>query len=225
MRFEVGALRGVLGAPNGELQPTAAGLEDLRDELGAFGKALAQIDAARNAELGGGHEPATVATPIPPEPRPTDHLPRLAALRAQQIERLVAYRAAGEYSSDAAGIPIGVFRDAAGRHCPMAHLIHLSGRDDLVDETARTNNTLQLADVHDGPLLAWMLDSGLTQEEIVMVQGVMEPGFSFGNEQVFLDERALIAHLREEVGKRLDTVIATLRIQTSQSLDVAVARR
>jgi hypothetical protein len=169
-------------------------------------------------------EPAPVATPVPPEPRPTDHLPRLAALRAQQIERLVAYRAAGEYSSDAAGYPIGVFRDAAGRHCPMAHLIHLSGRDDLVDETVRTDNRLQLADVHDGPLLAWMLDSGLTQEEIVMVQGVMEPGLGW-NGEVILDERALIAQLRDEVGKRLDAVIATLRAQTAQSLEVAVARR
>lgn len=166
-------------------------------------------------------EPAAIAVP-----EVVDQRGLLAALRAQQIARLEAYRLAGEYASDERGYPTGVFRDAAGRHCPMAHLIHMSGRDDLVDATVRTNNRLQLADVHDGPLLAWMLGSGLTQEEIVMVQGVME--LDYGQlrlENAVLDEPGLIARMREEVGERLDAAIATLRVRTAQSLEVAVARR
>ena len=167
-------------------------------------------------------EPAAAAVP-----EVVDQRARLADLRAQQIARLEAYRAAGEFTTDERGYPTGVFKDAAGRRCPMAHLIHLSGRDDLVDETARANNRLQLADVHDGPLLAWMLDSGLTQEEIVMVQGVME--LDYGQlrieNAVFMDESALIAAARDEVGRRIDAAVAQLRANTEISLEVAVARR
>lgn len=149
----------------------------------------------------------------------------LAARRAAQIERLAAYRLAGAYTTDERGYPTGVFRDAAGRHCPMAHLIHLSGRDDLVDETVRTNNRLQLADVHDGPLMAWMLDSGLTQEEIVMVQGIMNVYGNEGFQLELMNDEALIAAAREEVGRRLDAVLVQLEANTEASLEVAVARR
>jgi hypothetical protein len=167
-------------------------------------------------------EPAAAAVP-----EVVDHEARLAAVRAQQIARLEAYRAAGEYTTDERGYPTGVFKDAAGRRCPMAHLIHLSGRDDLVDETARTNNRLQLADVHDGPLMAWMLDSGLTQEEIVMVQGVMNIEWDQRGAEnvVFLDESALIASAHDEVGRRIDAAVAQLRANTEISLEVALARR
>ena len=107
----------------------------------------------------------------PPPAFPTT--PDLAARRAQMIAWLHDYAAAGQFPQDPSGHPLSVFEDGRGVRCPMAELIYRSGHGDLVDQVARTHNDLRLADVHDGPLYAWMLESGLTQEEIAMVQGAM----------------------------------------------------
>ncbi len=109
--------------------------------------------------------PATA--PVPPS------TPDLAARRAQMLAWLHEYREAGQFPQDAQGHPLSVFRDARGVRCPMAELIFRSGHADLVDAVAETHNDLRLADVHDGPLYAWIVESGLTQEEIAMIQGAM----------------------------------------------------
>ncbi len=95
----------------------------------------------------------------------------LAARRAQVIRWLDDYYDAGQFPTDATGKVISVFRDTRGVRCPMAELIHRSGHDELVDAVVAQANDLRLADVHDGPLYDWMLQSGLTRDEIVMVQG------------------------------------------------------
>ena len=79
---------------------------------------------------------------------PTDTTVELAARRAQMIGWLHDYAVAGVYPTDAAGQPLSVFRDANGVRCPMAELIHKSGRDDLVDAVVAENNAVRLADVH-----------------------------------------------------------------------------
>ena len=99
--------------------------------------------------------------------------PDLAARRAQMLAWLHDYTEAGQFPQDAAGHPLSVFRDARGVRCPMAELIYRSGHGDLVDAVAEKHNDLRLADVHDGPLHAWIVESGLTQEEVEMVQGAM----------------------------------------------------
>ena len=83
------------------------------------------------------------------------------------IAWLHEYAAAGVFPRDDAGRPLSVFRDTHGVRCPMAELIFRSGHADLVDQVATTHNNLRLADVHSGPLYAWILASGLTQEEVV----------------------------------------------------------
>ena len=104
---------------------------------------------------------------------------RLAATSAEiktartlALARLATYRKRGEFAANAKGYPMSVFRDAEGRHCPMAELIFQSGHADLVDEVVKTNNGLRLADVHDGPLATWMATSGLTRAEIIEIQGL-----------------------------------------------------
>jgi len=99
--------------------------------------------------------------------------PELAQRRAQMIAWLHDYAQAGQFPQDADGNPLSVFRDARGVRCPMAELIYRSGHGDLVDQVARTHNDLRLADVHGGPLYAWIVESGLTQEEVTMIQGAM----------------------------------------------------
>lgn len=142
-----------------------------------------------------------------------DRAAALERARARQIARLHEYRIAGVFPIDDRGRPISVFRDAEGRPCPMARLIERSGRTDLVDQVAREDNTIRLADVHDGPLMAWMDSSGLTQEEVALVQGVMEIDYAIFDEQLKDDER-VVAEARAEVARRLEHAERTLRARS-----------
>jgi hypothetical protein len=95
----------------------------------------------------------------------------LAVHRAEQIARLHAYAEAGAFPHNTSVAPsLHMFRDAAGRYCAVANLVHRDGRDDLVEATVRDQNDLAIADVHGGPMMDWVLASGLTQEELVRIQ-------------------------------------------------------
>ena len=50
-----------------------------------------------------------------------------------------------------------------------------SGSNDAVEEIARHNNHVYVPDVHDGPLMQWVLQSGLTQEEAALIQPAYAP--------------------------------------------------
>jgi hypothetical protein len=153
----------------------------------------------------------------PATPRPG---PDLAAQRALQIRRLHAYRVAGVFPVDDRGYPLSVFRDRRGKPCPMAALIEQSGQRALVDRVVRDNNRLRLADVHDGPLMDWMSSSGLTQEEVAYVQGILRVDNSF-----VLPETAdpvMTAH--QQVVRRLEEAERVLLADTVPSLEVAYAR-
>ncbi len=135
------------------------------------------------------------------------------------VARRLPRRGAGR-PTDAAGRPLAVFIDDKGVRCPMAELVHKSGRDDLVDAVRREGNAARLEDVHDGPLLDWMLASGLTQEEIALVQGAMDlPSMRL---EVTPDYELVEA--RAEVRGRLDTAERALAQNTAHGLDVAMAR-
>jgi hypothetical protein len=137
-----------------------------------------------------------------------------------------------------------MFRDAEGRYCAVANLVHRDGRDDLVDTVVREHNDLAIHDVHEGPILAWALESGLTQEELERIQFPSQP---LG----FLDQRPpkprrptpvdLVAAkaapvtpprppafdeeaMKSQVRAHLAEVEAELRSHTDASLAIAVAR-
>ena len=157
--------------------------------------------------------------------------PDLAARRAQMIAWLHDYAQAGQFPQDAAGHPLSVFKDARGVRCPMAELIFRSGHGDLVEAVARTHNDLRLADVHDGPLYAWIVESGLTQEEIAMVQGVMTAedlrGIEGANGQIVFIQNDVVKLASEwgQVRGHLATVETALRVATLGALQVAQTRR
>ncbi len=159
---------------------------------------------------------ATIATADPA-------ITALAARRVAALARLDAYAARGEFPVGDDGLPVGIFRDRAGVRCPMAELIHLSGRADLVDAVVRTDNHLKLVTVHDGPLMDWMRGSGLTHEEIVMVQGAMD-----WREMPRFRERPtrerIAGAAREAVKARVVADVALLRAQTAASVTAAAAR-
>jgi hypothetical protein len=165
----------------------------------------------------------TVRSPGPTQPATVvDSRAELAANRAALLDRLHDYWLAGEFPLDEQQRPASVFRDGAGRECPMASMISQSGHSELVAEVVRTNNHLRLADVEAGPLMAWMLTSGLTRDEIILVQGAAD--LDYGQFQIqFSSESSLIAAAHDEVKNRVRIAEAQLRAQTANSLEVAFA--
>lgn len=127
---------------------------------------------------------------------------QLATRRAQAISWLHEYTEASVFPTDALGRPLSVFEDEHGVRCPMAELIYRSGRADLVESTKREHNTVRLRDVTSGPLHDWMSGSGLTRDEIAMVQGAMDINYSWmrenGNAPMLarIDRASLAARLQ-----------------------------
>lgn len=153
----------------------------------------------------------------------------LAARRAQQIEHLHEYWVAGNFpvNLETADM-LNIFRDGQGRLCAIANLIYQSGYHALLEQTVRDDNHVALRDIHDGPLEDWMLASGLTHEEIVLVQGIGYEGMGGWNEglrfELVEDVEAKIVRQTEELRTRLAAAEQQLRAQTDASLDLAVAR-
>lgn len=157
----------------------------------------------------------------------------LAARRAQLIAWLHDYTEAGQYPTDEAGMPQSVFVDAHGVRCPMAELIWRSGHPELVEAVAREHNAVRLAEVTEGPLHDWMVGSGLTAEEISLVQGAMDVSMQWMNKELrestlanggrlFVEPDGTVV-AQAEVRGRLETAERALQVGTAHSLDVATA--
>ena len=99
----------------------------------------------------------------------------LVKRRAHNLASLHAYVTTGVYPHNTYRTgPLNVWRDGAGHICAAATIIALDNHAALVDETGKTNVNIRLLDVTTGPLLDWMLTSGLTIEELDRIQA---PGF------------------------------------------------
>jgi len=154
----------------------------------------------------------------------------LARRRGQQVTRLMAYAQRGEFPHNLAKpTSTHIFRDDAGRLCAVANLAHQDGRDDLVDATVRDHNDLAMADVHDGPILDWILASGLTQEEIVRIQLPAPP--LTRRERPLAPAPALVAdrglseaRMNALVVEHIEQVHRELQANTEKSLDLATDR-
>src|SRR6185295_9997746 len=108
-------------------------------------------------------------------PRPRDRASwkkQLAASREQQIERVRAYRRAGKFPRNTLveNQRVPIFVDDKGTPCAVANLMIQDGRQNDVLAIARTNNLVRVMEVHDGPLVDWLLHSGLLQEEAALIQ-------------------------------------------------------
>ena len=157
--------------------------------------------------------------PVPANPS-TATLVQLSEHRAKMIAWLHDYVEAGRYPQTPDGMPISEFQDVRGVRCPMAELIHRSGHDDLVKAVVRDDNMVRLADVHDGPLHDWMVDSGLTAAEISLVQGAL----TLEQMRSIQDHHQLaVARAAGEVRGRLETAETVLRADTTHSIADAIA--
>lgn len=146
----------------------------------------------------------------------------LAARRKANVARFRAYRTAGVYPHNQRGdedidrgpIARNIWLDAEGHLCAAATMILGSGATDLVERTARDDNFVHLADVTGGALLDWMLTSGLTQEEVALIQ---EPFMEVERptERAAEDQR---------LAARYAEIEATIKAQRKASLQLATDR-
>lgn len=96
---------------------------------------------------------------------------RLHARRQLMLQRLKTYAEAGVFPQNTyrAGAH-SVFVDARGVRCAVGELLYLDGQAELVETIRRRNAFVRLQDVAAGPLVSWILGSGLTKEECELIQ-------------------------------------------------------
>ncbi|MEZ4403345.1 MAG: hypothetical protein R3B06_25185 [Kofleriaceae bacterium] len=95
----------------------------------------------------------------------------LVRQRARNVRAFHAYVRRGVFPHNFVSTTrLNVWRDPAGHLCAAATMIDRSGAHALVRQVARDDNFVRLADVTSGPLLDWILTSGLTHAEVVAIQ-------------------------------------------------------
>jgi len=101
----------------------------------------------------------------------------LATQRTRQIARLDAYRYRGRFPLNQSypGRVLPIFVDSHDTACAVGHLMRQSGWQAAVAGVHSTNNLVYVPQVNGGPVWAWILQSGLTQEEAALVQ----PGYPY----------------------------------------------
>jgi hypothetical protein len=158
---------------------------------------------------------ATARTAVTAE-SPAATRAQLAARRKVQIQRLHEYAAKRSFPRNRVRPTLAnVFVDESGRLCAVANLVAQDGHRDIVDRTARANNLVRVADLTEGELIDWVLASGLTREEAILIQKpympmTADPGFAAR------EDARLAAHFAEVEKKLVE--------DTDASLDLAVAR-
>ena len=101
----------------------------------------------------------------------------LAAKRNWQIRTLEKYADRGRFPRNEgyADRAVPIFVDHYGTHCAVGYLMHCSGHDDKVASIVQQNNLVCVKDVQQGPLIDWVIVSGLTQTEAALIQPGYDP--------------------------------------------------
>lgn len=107
--------------------------------------------------------------------------------RASNLDRLHEYWKAGRFpqNNDPGRPRTPIFKDEGGTPCAVAYLMERSGEAALVGNIAQSDNRIQIRDVRESPLLAWLKRAGLTQEEAIRIQ----PAYHFSP---FLDLQLMV---------------------------------
>ncbi len=151
---------------------------------------------------------------------------QLMRARAANLSRFRAYQQAGTFPSNTyQDRKLNVWLDEGGHFCAAATIIRASGNIALVDRVAEQTNFIRLGDVRQGPLMDWILTSGLTQDEIAAIQ---EPYFRVGEPSEPSKPPVVDARRRSDEDARLvrryQQVDAMIVKNQRKSLDLAVDR-
>lgn len=152
---------------------------------------------------------------------------KLQANRAANLMRFRAYQKKGVFPSNTAQDgKLNVWIDDFGNLCAAATIISAAGMHDLVLQVGADNNFIRLADVRQGPLMDWILTSGLTQAEIAAIQ---EPFMRVGRpvdmpEPIITINPKLRAKEDARLAKRYKAVDKLIVKSQRTSLDAATDR-
>ncbi len=92
--------------------------------------------------------------------------------RRKNIERLMGYRLAGLFPKNQhKKLRTPVFIDKYGTHCAVGYLIQQSGHGLLAQQIANSKNLSWVKDLWSEELIVWQQNSGLTMEELKLIQG------------------------------------------------------
>jgi hypothetical protein len=134
----------------------------------------------------------------------------LASRRQKHVENLRSYREGGRFPWNGYQQAITpIFIDANGVHCAVGHLIQQSDQEDLAVKISKENNTVRVSDVKSGPLVDWILSSGLTQEECARIQ----PSYEFmrqDEEKRKQEAKRIQAHLSKVEQELVDSTATSL---------------
>jgi hypothetical protein len=143
----------------------------------------------------------------------------LAKRRGKNVAAFRAYAVKGVYPRNDFTIgALNVWIDKEGHMCAAATMMFSSGARSLVRKAAEQNNFIKLADVTDGPLLDWILTSGLTHAEVVAIQQPMVGGPEQNEEMM----RAFRIAQDKRLRGIYDTVYADLVENRTASLEAAI---
>jgi hypothetical protein len=170
------------------------------------------------------------SSPAAAEPDRAKLREELAAQRKLNLQHFHAYRVARVYPHNLyTEGKKNVWKDPDGHLCAVATMMDKAGQHDLVERTAEDQNFVRVADLTSGPLVDWVLVSGLTQEEAVMIQQPTQADIEQMEAQERREQRRLARKLRREDNRLEANYIAIeqalkQRVMADASLDLAVAR-
>lgn len=129
---------------------------------------------------------------------------KLAARRTAVIERFLAYREGRVYPvNNLGGGKRHLWVDDFGNLCAAATLISGDWGRDATLRAGAANREMELAAIKDGPLLGWILTSGLTHHEIVAIQ---VPGDDLTMPELAPDEGERLYQIYVDVERQLRTL-------------------
>lgn len=107
---------------------------------------------------------------------PTDHLNKVQhQSRKRMIHLLEDYCKVGNFPKNyyrEARTP--VFIDEHGTHCAVSYLLQQTGHENVSQQIAAANNYAWVKDIHHPALAAWQAESGLTLDELKLIQGAYD---------------------------------------------------
>jgi hypothetical protein len=96
---------------------------------------------------------------------------RLARNRAANMVTLKQYQLNGRFPlNNRFAAPTPIFLDQGDTACAVGYLMRTTGWSEAVESVAQASNFVFINDVVDGPVLEWILQSGLTREEAALIQ-------------------------------------------------------
>ena len=112
---------------------------------------------------------------------PANHLTKAQfSSRMHLIEVLDGYRIARRFPINYHRTErIPVFVDDDGTHCAVAYLLQQTGNEEIVLRLAKADNYAWVKDIHDEAVLVWQQASGLSMEELKLIQGAYDSYMPF----------------------------------------------